>query len=56
MPGLYRVSSTRPDKQQKTFQQLLQRKSRYLTLAVICFGAGIFLLGITLVASLMSAR
>jgi hypothetical protein len=55
MPDLYRVSSKRPDKQQETFQKLLQRKSRALTLSVIGFGVGIVLLGITLVAALISA-
>jgi hypothetical protein len=55
MPDLYRVSSHRPDKQAQTFRQLLERKSRALTLAVIGFGVGIVLLGLTLIAALISA-
>ena len=55
MPDLYRVSSRRPDKQQEAFQQLLRRKSRYLTYAVVGFGLGILLLGLTLIAALISA-
>jgi hypothetical protein len=55
MPDAYRVSSQRPDEQHKTFQQLLGRKSRALTLGVIGFGVGIVLLGFTLIAALISA-
>ena len=55
MPDLYRVSSRRPDEQLKTFQELLGRKSRALTFSVMGFGVGIFLLGLTLVAALISA-
>ena len=55
MPDLYRVSSKRPDAQMRTFRQLLERKSRYLTYSVAGFGLGIFLLGLTLIAALISA-
>ena len=55
MPDLYRVSSQRPDEQQTTFRQLLRRKARYLTFGVVGFGAGIVLLGLTLIAALLSA-
>ncbi len=55
MPDLYRVSSQRPDQQHQTFQRLLGRKSRALTLGVSGFGVGIVLLALTLIAALISA-
>jgi hypothetical protein len=44
----------RPEKQQRTFQQLLAFKSGWLLASVICFGLAVVALGIVLVAALLA--
>jgi hypothetical protein len=55
LPEEMRVASARPDQQARAFRELLSRKSRWLTVAVIAFGLGLAALAAILIVALFTA-
>ena len=55
LPRRTRVASSRPDQQADAFQQLLARKSRWLTVTGIAFGLGVVALSAILIVALLTA-
>ena len=54
LPRRWRANAGNPAEQKQVFGNILAYKSRWLTVAVICFGLGILALGIVLVFALLS--
>ena len=55
LPERVRVSSARPDQQEEAVDRLRKHKSRWLTAAVVAFGAGVGALGVVVIAALLAA-
>ena len=55
LPLRVKVASGRLDQQARAFRELMARKSRWLTLAVIAFGLGLVALGTVLIVALLKA-
>lgn len=54
LPRRWRTKPAQPATQLHTFEQILAHKARWLTVAVIAFGSGIFLLAVALVTALLT--
>ena len=55
LPRRIKIASARPDRQAEAFRDLVARKSRWLTVAVIAFGLGLVALGAVLIVALLRA-
>jgi len=55
LPRRLETASARPDQQAKAFRELMERKSCWLTVAVVAFGLGLVALGAVLIIALLEA-
>jgi hypothetical protein len=56
LPRRVVVSPHRPGEQAKAFQEILARKSKWLTATVVAFGVGLVALGAVLIVALLQAK
>ncbi len=55
LPRRTEVAGARPDQQRSTFEQLLARKSRWLTVTVVAFGLGLAALAAAVMVAWLAA-
>jgi hypothetical protein len=54
LPGRIQISRHRLDEHAQAFENLLRRKSRWLTVTVVAFGVGVDTLGIVLILAILN--